>query len=492
MLVCPRRFWLELYKPELRQDSSQTKVNYNVGHQVGEIARSIFDPSASGTYIDIEKEGFDKALALSKEFLERDLPIFEAGFVGGNVLAFADVMLPSQTKNAWQMIEVKSSTSVKNYHKDDIAIQTFAARSSGIEIEKVFIAHIDSSWTYSGDKNYLGLLKVHDLSDEAFSRGEEVKEWIKQATALAQSKFEPNDSTGKQCHTPFECGFFSHCSKGQSKSEYPLDWLPRIASKKILEIQKEGIHDLRMVPDELLNKVQLRVKNASITGQPYFDKQGADKELQKYPLPCHFLDFESIQFGVPIWKGTKPYQQICFQFSLHTLKQDGQLTHAEFIDLTGEDPSRRFAEALASKCGHDQNTIFVYNSSFEKTRISELSEKFSELSKTLNEINNRIVDLLPIAKNNFYHPSQEGSWSIKKLLQVIQPENSYESLQGVKDGSMAIAAFQEALAKETTKKRKEELKKELLEYCHLDTLALFKLWYLFNSDKKLQLGNRKL
>ena len=476
MLVCPRRFWLELYKPELRQDSSQTKANYNVGHQVGEIARSIFDPSASGTYIDIEKEGFDKALVLSKELLERDLPIFEAGFIGSNVLAFADVMLPSQTKNAWQMIEVKSSTSVKNYHKDDVAIQTFAARSSGIEIEKVFIAHIDSSWTYSGDKNYLGLLKVHDLSDEAFSRDEEVKEWVKQATALAQSKFEPNDSTGKHCHTPFECGFFSHCSKGQSKAEYPLNWLPRITSKKILEIQKEGIHDLRMVPDEQLNKVQLRVKNASITGQPYFDQQGAEKELQKYPPPCHFLDFESIQFGVPIWKDTKPYQQICFQFSLHTLKENGQLTHADFIDLTGEDPSRRFAEALASKCGQDQNTIFVYNSSFEKTRISELSEKFSDLAKTLNEINNRIVDLLPIAKNYFYDPSQEGSWSIKKVLRAIDTKTNYDSLDGVKDGSMASAAYQEVLSKKASMQRGEDIRQQLLAYCHLDTLALVKLW----------------
>lgn len=481
MLLCPRRFWLELYKPELRQDSAQTKANYNVGHQVGEIARSIFDPNASGTYLDIEKEGIDKVLLLSKELLKRDLPIFEAGFVGGNVLAFADVMLPSPTKNAWQMIEVKSSTSVKNYHKDDIAIQTFAARSSGIEIEKVFIAHIDSSWTYSGDKNYLGLLKAHDLSDEAFSRNEEVKEWIKQATALAQSKFEPNDSTGKHCHTPFECGFFSHCSKEQRKAEYPLNWLPRIAPKKILEIQKEGIHDLRMVPDEQLNKVQLRVKNASITGQPYFDKQGAVEELQKYPLPCHFLDFESIQFGVPIWEETKPYQQICFQFSLHTLKENGQLTHAEFIDLTGEDPSRRFAEALASKCGQDQNTIFVYNSSFEKTRISELSEKFSDLAKTLNEINNRIVDLLPIAKNYFYDPSQEGSWSIKKVLRAIEPEINYDSLDGIKDGNMAIYAYQEVVKKGTIEKRHEELKKQLLNYCHLDTLALVKLWNKFKA-----------
>jgi hypothetical protein len=415
--------------------------------------------------------------------LERDLPIFEAGFVGGNVLAFADVMLPSQTKNAWQMIEVKSSTSVKNYHKDDVAIQTFAARSSGIEIEKVFIAHIDSSWTYSGDKNYLGLLKVHDISDESFSRDKEVKEWIKQATALVRSKFEPNDSTGKHCHTPFECGFFSHCSKEQRKAEYPLNWLPRIASKKILEIQKEGIHDLRMVPDEQLNKVQLRVKNASITGQPYFDKQGAVEELQKYPLPCHFLDFESIQFGVPIWEETKPYQQICFQFSLHTLKENGQLTHTEFIDLTGEDPSRRFAEALAYKCGQDQNTIFVYNSSFEKSRISELSEKFSDLAKTLDEINNRIVDLLPVVKNYFYDPSQEGSWSIKKVLPAIDSEINYDYLDGVKNGNMAISAYQEAVIDGTSTNRREELMNQLLNYCHLDTLALVKLWKKFRATE---------
>ena len=481
MLICPRRFWLELYKPDLRKDSQQTNTNYSIGYQVGEIARIIFDPNATGTLIDIEKEGFDNALLKSKLLLKRDLPIFEAGFLGSNIIAFADVMLPIKNKTAWQMIEVKSSTAIKNYHKDDIAIQTFAAKAAGIEIEKVCIAHIDRSWTYSGNREYEGLLKIHDLSDEAFARNNEVADWVNQAISIANSNLEPNKSIGEQCQIPFDCGFISHCSKEQRTAEFPIKWLPRITSKKLLEFQSDGIHDLRMVPDEKLNNIQLRVKNTSITGDTYFDKQGCHKELQKYPLPCHFLDFESIQFGVPIWKDTKPYQQVCFQFSLHTLKENGQLMHSEFIDLSGEDPNKKFAQALISKCGNDSNTIFVYNSSFEKSRIAELAQKFPDLAAILNEINNRIVDLLPIAKSYFYHPSQEGSWSIKKLLRVIDPDNSYDSLDGVKDGNMAIDAYREAINEKTLQERKNELKNQLLKYCHLDTLALFKLWEKFKS-----------
>lgn len=479
MLQCPRRFWLEVFRPELKHDSGLTEMKFRTGNQVGDLARHIFDPKGTGHLIDVKKEGYEQAFFRSQQLLRGNESIFEAGLIGGGVFAFADVMLPGHKTASWQMIEVKSSTSVKDYHRDDIAIQTYAARSSGVEIESVSLAHIDSSWTYPGNKEYHGLLKVNDLTQDALSRHEEVAEWVKQAQSIAKSSSEPKQCMGPQCTAPFECGFIEHCSEGAELVEFPINWLPHINSKKIMELEAAGIKDLREVPDNKLTELQLRVKQVSSTGQPYFDANGAAKDLSGHPCPCLFLDFESVQFGVPIWAGTKPYQQICFQFSLHRLNADGSLAHTEFLDLSGNDPSEAFAMALIQACGTDTKAVFVFNAAFEKTRITELAGKFPVLKKELLDINSRIVDLMPITKNRYYHPSQEGSWSIKKVLPALVPELKYSDLDGVQDGNMAIAAYLEAIEPETTADRKQEIEQQLSKYCELDTYSMVRIWKAF-------------
>ena len=479
MLQCPRRFWLEVFRPELRHDTAQTELKFRTGNQVGDLARHIFDPEGIGHLIDIKVEGYEQAFIRSQQLLRGNEPIFEAGVTGGGVFAFADVMLPGQKPASWNMIEVKSSTSVKEYHRDDIAIQTYAARSAGVEIESVSLAHIDSSWTYPGSKDYQGLFKVNDLTKDALSRHDEVAEWVQQAQSIAKSGSEPTKCMGPQCTSPFECGFIAHCSEGADVAEFPIKWLPHISPKKITELEAAGIKDLREVPDTKLTELQQRVKQVSTTGQPYFDVRGAAKDLSKHPRPCLFLDFESVQFGVPIWAGTKPYQQICFQFSLHHLDADDTLEHTEFLDLSGNDPSEAFARALIQACGAGPEAIYVFNAAFEKTRISELAGKFPDLQTELLGINRRIVDLMPITKNRYYHPSQQGSWSIKKVLPALVPELKYSDLDGVQDGNMAIAAYLEAIAPETTSDRKQEIEQQLRKYCELDTYSMVRIWQAF-------------
>ncbi len=481
MLQCPRRFWLEVFRPELKTDSQQTEIKFKTGNEVGDVARAIFDPTRKGVLLDLKQEGYEQAITRSNQLLLGNVPIFEAGMVGGGVLAFADVMLPGHQKASWKMIEVKSSTSVKEYHLDDIAIQTYAARSADVEIESVSLAHIDSSWVYPGDQDFSGLFTVNDLTHEAISRHDEVAEWVKQAQSIAQSPSEPTKRMGSQCTEPFECGFITHCSQGVATAEFPVHWLPRINRKKIEELEASGITDLRDVPDVKLSSTQLRVKQASKTGIPYFDSEGASKDLEAYPRPCLFLDFESAQFAVPRWPGTRPYQQICFQFSLHILGTDDLLDHKEFIDLSGDDPSEAFAKSLIDACGEEPHAIFVYNASFEKTRIAELAKTFPQLANPLLSINSRIVDLQPITKNRYYHPLQRGSWSIKNVLSALVPELKYADLDGVKDGNMAMLAYQEAISSYTSVDRKSEIRAQLLKYCQLDTYSMVRIWQAFSK-----------
>ena len=479
---CPKRLWLELHKPELRDDSASAAV-FQIGYQVGDIARTIYDPEKTGATIDIEALGHGAALARSAELLALGhFPVFEAGVSIEGALAYADVMIPDHADGSlrWKMIEVKSSTGVKPYHQDDIAVQAHIAAASGICLSSVAVAHIDNSFVYQGDGNYQGILREVDLTEEAVSRSGEVMEWISGAKVVAGLKEEPEISTGPHCSSPFTCGFCDYCNKDKVCPEYPLESLPRLHYRKREQFEAEGYEDMRDVPDEYLNTVQNRVKQCSVSGEAFFDAEGAAADLAPYGFPAFFLDFETVNFPVPIWKGTRPYQQIPFQFSLHRIDEDGGIQHTSFLDLCGADPSESFAQSLIAQCGTN-GPVFVYNAGFENRIMRDLAERFPQHEGHLDSIIDRVVDLLPIARNRYYHPSQHGSWSIKAVLPAVCPDLCYDQLDGVQDGGMAVDAFKEAIATGTDPLRKQEIELQLLEYCKLDTFAMVRLWQVFSG-----------
>jgi hypothetical protein len=408
---CPKRLWLEVHQPALREDSAATQARFQAGYQVGDIARRIYDPEGKGAHIDVETEGFDGAFARTAKLLtDSQWPVFEAGFTANGALAFVDVMLPEfeNGQRVWKMVEVKSSASIKNYQRDDIAVQAFVVHSAGVKLKSVVLAHIDSSWVYPGNQDYRGLLIENDLTAETFARSEEVKGWIADAQKIVAQPAEPEIAVGDQCSVPFECGFCNYCSSGNpqpAQPEYPIEWLPNLHYTKRDLLAEQGVDDLRHVPDDLLSERQALVKEHTLANTVFFDASGAAADLAPYGFPAYFLDFETIQFAVPIWKGTCPYQIIPFQFSLHTLTESGQLAHTAFLDLSGNDPSERLAKALITACGKT-GPVFVYSAGFEATRIRELAERHPDLASALLEINERLVDLWPIARNRYYHPGQ--------------------------------------------------------------------------------------
>ena len=220
---CHRRLWLEVHHPELRDDSDAAKSRFEAGYRVGEVARRIYDPKGRGVEIDPRVEGYAQALDRTRALLETRQPIFEAGFAASGGIAFADVMLPVTRKGqpAWRMVEVKSSASIKDYQREDVAVQAHVARAGGANLAAVAVAHVDTSWVYPGEGRYEGLLKEQDLSKEAFARGGEVQSWIDGAQAGVAQASEPGIDPGRHCATPFECGFIAHCSRDRGLGRIP-------------------------------------------------------------------------------------------------------------------------------------------------------------------------------------------------------------------------------------------------------------------------------
>lgn len=480
---CPRRLWLEVRHPTWRDDSSATRARFAVGNQVGEVARSTLDRDGNGILLDLHALGVDAALERSRTLLRSGRPLFEAGFEAAGARAFADVLLPAQSARvrAWKLVEVKSSTTVKEHHIEDLAIQVFVARAAGVRLASAAVACVNTGWVYPGGKDYRGLLELHDRTQEAAAKEEQVRAWIAEARRVAARKTEPRVPAGAHCRQPFECGFLAHCTRGEAQAEHPIQWLPGRLDKGLTElIQSRGLTDMRELPDRLLNAQQLRVKTVTVKRRAHFDRRATAQALADHVWPARFLDFETVSFAVPIWKGTRPYQQIPFQFSLHCLTRSGSLAHQSFLDLSGRDPSRAFAEQLVAACG-ERGPIFVYNAAFERTRLNELAERFPRLAAGLEALGARIVDLLPLAREHYYHRDQQGSWSLKRVLPSLCPDLRHADLLGVKDGTMAMEAFREAIAPQTATIRKAEIERQLLDYCELDTLGLVRLWSAFSG-----------
>lgn len=481
---CPKRMWLEVHRRELADDSGSEMV-FAIGNQVGQIAQEIYDPEGKGLIIDINEMGWDEAFNQTEEWLkEAKGPIFEAALRIPGALALADVMLPETAADgsvSWRMIEVKSTASAKAYQRDDIAIQSYIAKTSGIRLSGSAVAHIDTSFVYPGGGDYQGLLKEVDLTEECASRHDEAGQWVVDAQKVAQLKDEPNVATGPHCSDPFDCSFCHYCQDDTLEApEYPLSSFSKLRKSKRLELEEAGYTDVREVPDEHLTEVNQWIKDQTVKGETYFDQEGAKADLAGYNGEPRFLDFETIGFAVPIWAGTSPYAQLPFQYSMHHVGADGEMLHYEFLDTDGEDPSEAMADALIRDCS-DSGPIFAYNASFEMTVIRKLAQRFPGHAKSLDAINKRVVDLLPIARERFYAPSQHGSWSLKALLPAICPDLNYSELEGVQDGGLAQQAYLEAIEQGISSERRDEIRRQLLEYCKLDTYALVRIWEFFNG-----------
>ena len=461
---CPKRLWLEVNRPDLRVVTADMQRRFDQGHQLNDI---VHDLVPGGRLIEPDVP-LGQALALTKRHLAQrpEQPLFEATFSKHRVLVRADIM--QSTGDDWRLTEVKSSTRVKPYHLDDCAVQTWVISEAGYPVSQTVLAHVDRRFRYRGNGDYEGLLRHVDVSEKIQPLLLQVPEWV--ATGLdVLAGPEPVIAMGSQCTTPFSCPFDSHCSPKQTK--YPVSLLPN-AGKVVNALVAEGIEDVRDIPEGRLTRPRLeRVRVATVTGIPFVAAELAGY-LSGLDYPRYYLDFESIQFVVPVWADTHPYEQLPFQWSCQ-VERDAETLHEEaFLDVSGDAPMRGCAERLIEKLG-DTGPVLTY-SPFERQVLRALGRRFQDLQVPLDAIADRVVDLLPIVRQHYYHPAMRGSFSIKAVLPTVAPDLAYDQLD-VKDGTAAQAAFEEAIAPTTGRLRRDEIAQALRRYCALDTLAMVQL-----------------
>lgn len=464
---CAKRLYLEINRPELSEVSTATEQRFDVGHRVGEVARTRW---TDGILIKHDTELREALRETQKVLADKAVPtLFESTFEANGILVRNDIL--ERTSKGMRLVEVKASTSVKDYHYLDVAIQTWVLRQAGIDLTHIELAHINSEFVYPGNEDYDGLFAFVDVRQEVEERLNDIPELVDRLRAVLAESDEPNIAIGPQCHDPFDCPFLNYCTPPQP--DYPVSLLPR-AGKVVNELLVEGYRDLRDVPPgRLSNPTHERVRRVTQSGKPEL-LPGARGIIEKLAYPRYYMDFETVQFAVPIWKGTHPYEKLPFQWSCEIETVDGSLRHAEFLDIEGHAPMEEFCRALL-ECIGPEGAIFAYNASFEKSVLSSLAQRFPKYAKSLTAMTERIVDLLPLTREHYYHPDLQGSWSLKAVLPTIAPHLSYGNLGEVQDAGAAPAAYMEIIDRATPDERRRSLIADLRRYCGRDTVAIVEL-----------------
>ena len=218
--------------------------------------------------------------------------------------------------------------------------------------------------------------------------------------------------------------------------------------------------------------MQIRVRDSVVTGRPFVGSNLASR-LGEISFPASFVDFETINPAIPIYVGTRPYQTIPFQWSLHVRDSDEGLRHSSFLDDGPGDPRERFVASLLEAVP-SEGTIVAY-SSYEETVMRGLAQAFPQYESRLLALCGRIIDLLQVIRGDYYHPDFHGSFSIKSVLPALVPDLAYDDLE-IPEGLVAAAAFARLIAGDTPESDKTEIREALLAYCKRDTEAMARVF----------------
>ncbi|WP_151900466.1 DUF2779 domain-containing protein [Sulfurimonas hydrogeniphila] len=471
-LQCHKFLWLYKHKPELRDtpDKAQESL-FDKGYEVGDLAKELFP---NGVEIEFDNFNFNRMMEKTQEHIDNGAKvIYEAAFSAGGVFAMADILV--KNGDAWDIYEVKGSTEVKDYYIDDASVQWYAL-SQTISLKNAYIVHINNNYVRDGALDVQKLFTIVNITQEVLQKQSDVLKNLQIYEQMLENQM-PAIDIGKHCSSPNQCDFISYCWAHIPKKNSVFDL--SYAMGKQWKLYEQGILSIDDIPDDfhLGSNASLQVQHHK-SQKIKIDKPKIKEFLDTIEYPINFFDFETFQNAIPRFDNQRPYAQMPFQYSLHILHENGKLEHKEFLGDENSDPRRALSEQMLKDIT-PTGSIIAFNQSFEITQIKNLALLFPDLSDKLLALNERFIDLAyPFQHKHYYHPKFNGKYSIKVVLPTLFPDDDeldYKKLGSIQNGGDAMDTFANLyLLKD--KNQLAEIKKDLLAYCRLDTLAMVRIW----------------
>ena len=468
-LQCKKMLWLYKNKPTEKEEVNNQSV-FDNGNDVHEVARKLLGEDIN---IPFNEDLTQMIKDTEKVMKQEKVIITEASFSYENNFCSVDIL--KKEGNTYEIYEVKSSTELKDVYVDDVSYQYFVLTSLGLKVEKCYVVILNNRYVRKGKLDLNQLFKKIDVTDEVVSKQAQVKQMIKDMNKYMEQKKEPQDDIGIHCFKPYKCPFFKYCTRHLPESN--IFEINEINVNEKLKLYVEGIVSLEdLLKEDISNEAKQHIEYELYDKEDYIDKKSIKEFLNTLSEPLYFLDFETFALPIPKYDGTRPYQQVPFQYSLHYI-EEGKLYHKEFLAESGVDPRKLIAESLVRDIPKNV-PVLAYYMSFEKGRIKELAETFPDLKDHLMSIHDNIKDLIvPFKNRSYYAKGMHGSASIKYVLPAMFPNDeslNYKNLELVHNGDEAMNIY--ARLGEYPKEEQEYIRERLLKYCELDTYAMVKIY----------------
>ena len=477
---CEKIFWMNKYKPDEAAGEDKT-VLFENGRKVGELAKGLFGP-----YEDIP---FDITLTpmigkTNKLIQNKPNIITEASFAYDNCFCSVDIL--KNDEDGVEIYEVKSSTGVRDIYLDDASFQYYVLSNCGLNVKKVAIVHINNKYILEGELDINQLFTIKDITDIVLKKQDEIRNKINSINEFMEAHGEDNEpikEISTDCFEPYHCDFWNYCIRGLPKPNvFDIKGMNTEEKFKKYNEGKISFEDLK--DDDINPKYLEQIDFELNVREPKIEKEAIKEFLDSLNYPLYFIDYEFCQHAIPELEGTRAYQQIPFQYSLHIIKEEGApLEHREFLaEADDENIIRHFAESLINDIS-DNGSVIVYNKAAEAGRNKEIGRLYPDLKDEMGRINGNMVDLMiPFRNRNYYVKEMKGSHSLKYVLPALYPncpEFDYHNLPVVHQGGEAAEAFLKL--KEKSKEEQELIREGLLRYCELDSLAMVKIWEKFRE-----------
>ena len=460
---CQKLLWVEHNAPEQipEPDAAQQAI-FDQGHEVGALAKQMYP---DGVEVGQGITDFDGAIRTTKQALKLRRPLFEASFAASGGYCRVDILVPVK-EDAWDLIEVKSTTGAKDIHLPDLAFQSWILMMTGMKIRRCFLMHINSDFVRSGPVDPKQFFTLVDLTNQVSGLAQTIEDNMDDMAKVIRLPQSPEVQIGSHCDDPFTCPLHDKCWAFLPKQN--VTTLNR-GGKKAFKLLGDGVVSIKDIPDNFrLTRNQEIQQRAVITGEPHIDRPAISAFLSQLKYPLSFMDFETYTTAIPLFDGVQPYQQIPFQFSLHVVQSAGaQPEHYGFLAEGTNDPRPEFMRRLQAALP-DTGSVLVYNAAFEESRLEECCDLLPDYRSWYRKVERRIVDLLlPFRGFRYYHPDQLGSASMKKVLPALTGRG-YEELE-IKDGGRASMEFLRVTFGDVPETERQKVRTQLQRYCGLDT-----------------------
>ena len=468
---CHLRLWHDFYARHLAAPADEAlQLVFDTGHEVGELACQRYP---GGHLVAHDHHHVPEALEETRRIIDAGAAptLFEAAFEHEHVLVRADV-LERLPEGGWRLVEVKSTTRLKEVFVLDIAVQLWVLRGAGLDVRDAGVLTLNRGYVYDGVQlDVDALFKLHPVFDEAVALLEGIAGEAQEMRAMLAQSTAPAIAPGDHCFKPYNCPYYAHCSRDLTQPDHGIGELPRLGEASRGDLEAADIDEIKDIPESFpLNRLQQVVREAVLQGriQVHGNLRNA---LAAIKPPVRHLDFETFAPAIPRFAGTRPYDAIPFLFSVHTEANGQPPTHADYLHEGEGDPRPMLVDRLLDALGRE-GTICVY-SSYERRMLQALAAAVPHRAAALGAVQARLFDLLPVVRNCCYHPDFRGSFSIKNVLPALVPHLGYDDL-AVAEGNLAAALYQRALTNDNMTERQQTFT-ALRAYCQRDTLATLEL-----------------